>query len=140
MNLLIKTYDYDKIMIFCKPEFREPEKPAVSAETPGGGGGIDSDSDSDLDLDISVDIMALSGDARKEINKVGKGYELGREDFIKYLARDIEEQEEARAARQQGCPYSGGVVRMIDVQHNFEKLKGGRFKKLFERFFLFFMN
>ena len=45
--------------------------------------------------------MALSGDARKEINKVGRGYELGREDFIKYLARDIEEQEEARAARQQ---------------------------------------
>ena len=45
--------------------------------------------------------MALSGEARKEINKVGRGYELGREDFIKYLARDIEEQEEARAARQQ---------------------------------------
>ena len=102
-----------------KPEFREPEKPAVSAETPGGGG--DSDSDSDLDLDISVDIMALSGDARKEINKVGKSYELGREDFIKYLARDIEEQEEARAARQQGCRECSGVImyliRMI-VQQN----------------------
>ena len=35
------------------------------------------------------------------ICQVGRGYELGREDFIKYLARDIEEQEEARAARQQ---------------------------------------
>ena len=108
MSLYISKY------VFCKPEFREPEKPAVSAETPGGGG--DSDSDSDLDLDISVDIMALSGDARKEINKVGKGYELGREDFIKYLARDIEEQEEARAARQQGCRECSGVMRMIDVQ------------------------
>jgi len=86
------------------PHFREPERPAAaaaSADDPGGGGALDSDDDSDLDLDISVDIMALSGDARKEINKVGRGYELGREDFIKYLARDIEEQEEARAARQQ---------------------------------------
>lgn len=83
------------------PHFREPERPAAaSADDPGGG--IDSDDDSDLDLDISVDIMALSGEARREINKVGRGYELGREDFIKYLARDIEEQEEARAARQQG--------------------------------------
>ena len=82
------------------PHFREPERPAAaSADDPGGG--IDSDDDSDLDLDISVDIMALSGEARREINKVGRGYELGREDFIKYLARDIEEQEEARAARQQ---------------------------------------
>ena len=86
------------------PHFREPERPAdaaASVDDPGGGGALDSDDDSDLDLDISVDIMALSGDARKEINKVGRGYELGREDFIKYLARDIEEQEEARAARQQ---------------------------------------
>ena len=51
--------------------FREPERPAASADDPGGGGGLgDSDDDSDLDLDISVDIMALSGDARREINKV----------------------------------------------------------------------
>ena len=53
---------------FC----REPERPATAgADDPGGGGGLDSDDDSDLDLDISVDIMALSSDARKEINKVG---------------------------------------------------------------------
>ena len=59
------------------------------------GGGLDSD-DSDLDL-------ALSGDARK--NKVGRGYRLSREDFvIKYLSRDIKEQEDATAVRHQEEP------------------------------------
>ena len=60
----------------------------------------DDDSDSDLDLDLTVDIMALSGDQQGAINKIGKTYKLGKQDFIKYLARDIEEVEEAKMARQ----------------------------------------
>lgn len=76
------------------PNFQEP------AKTKEGEGEDDSDGE-ELDLDISVDIMALSNDARKEINLVGKGYNLGKEDFIKYLGRDIEEQEEAKVSRQQ---------------------------------------
>ena len=61
----------------------------------------DDDSDFDMDFDMTVDIMALNPDAQKEINKIGKGYHLGKEDFIRYLARDIEEQEELKAAKQQ---------------------------------------
>ena len=59
------------------------------------------DSDSDIDLDMTVDIMALNTDSQRDINRVGKGYNLGRDDFIKFLARDIEEQQELKAAKQQ---------------------------------------
>ncbi len=60
-----------------------------------------SDSDSEMDLDLTVDIMALSTDAQADINEVGKGYDLGKSDFIKFLARDIEEAQELRNVKQQ---------------------------------------
>ncbi len=58
------------------------------------------DSDSDIDLDITVDIMALGVEQQQELNQTGKSFSLGKEHFVKFLARDIEEQEEIRAARQ----------------------------------------
>ena len=58
------------------------------------------DEDSDLDLDLTVDIMALNTDQRHEINVTGKTYGLGKEDFIKNLARDIEEVEELKHAKE----------------------------------------
>ena len=61
----------------------------------------DDDSDSDVDLDLTVDMMALGNDGQKDINKVGKGFNLGKDDFVRFLARDIEEQEELRAAKQE---------------------------------------
>jgi len=72
-----------------------------------------------MDLDLAVDIMALTEDSRQEINSVGKTYSLGKQvqievwkslpfdqlkfffqDFIKYLARDIEEAQELRLAKE----------------------------------------
>ncbi len=83
------------------PIFADPP-PKESARSAGAAEGDGDDSDDDLDLDINVDFMALSNDARKEINRVGqKTYGMGKEDFVKYLARDIEEAEEARVARAQ---------------------------------------
>ena len=58
------------------------------------------DEDSDLDLDLTVDIMALNPDQRVEINSKGKTYGLGRKDFIKNLARDIEEAAELKHAKE----------------------------------------
>ena len=67
---------------------------------PRMSGAQNDDSDSDVDIDITVDIMALGPEYQKEINKVGKGYNLGKEDFIKYLARDIEEQQDIKDQKQ----------------------------------------
>ena len=58
------------------------------------------DEDSDLDLDLTVDIMALNPEQRVEINSKGKTYGLGKEDFIKNLARDIEEAAELKHAKE----------------------------------------
>ena len=75
------------------PSFNDPAKDEVTKDG--------EDSDSDLDLDMTVDIMALGVDARKDINKVGKdGFCLGKEDFMAYFAKDIEEQAEIKAAKQ----------------------------------------
>ena len=60
-----------------------------------------SDSDSEMDLDLTVDFMALSTDAQADINAVGKSYNLGKTDFVKFLARDIEEVQELRNVKQQ---------------------------------------
>ena len=61
----------------------------------------ESDTDSEMDLDMTVDFMSLSGEAQVEINTVGKNYDLGRSDFVKFLARDIEEAQEMRTAKQE---------------------------------------
>lgn len=61
----------------------------------------DSDTDSEMDLDLTVDFMSLSTEAQAAINTVGKNYELGKSDFVKFLARDIEEAQELRNAKQQ---------------------------------------
>ena len=58
------------------------------------------DEDSDLDLDMTVDIMALNLDQRGDINKMGKSFGLGKSDFIKYLAIDIEEAEALKHAKE----------------------------------------
>ena len=60
----------------------------------------DSEEDSDLDLDLTVDIMALNPEQRTEINSKGKTYGLGKEDFIKSLAKDIEEAAEMKHAKE----------------------------------------
>lgn len=75
-----------------------PEEPA---EEPQDESESSSDSDSEMDLDLTVDIMALSTEAQNEINLVGRGYNLGKQDFIKFLARDIEEAQEMRIAKEQ---------------------------------------
>ena len=60
----------------------------------------DDSDDSDLDLDMNVDMIGMNLDQRGEINKMGKIYGLGKEDFIKYLAVDIEEAEALRNAKE----------------------------------------
>lgn len=57
------------------------------------------DSDSDIDLDLTVDIMALGPDTRDDINAVGKSYRIGKGDFMKFLAQDVHEQEQLKAAK-----------------------------------------
>ena len=64
-----------------------------------GGEGSDSD-DSEMDLDMTLDMMGMSVEQREEINKTGKIYGLGKEDFIKYLAGDMEEAEALRHAKE----------------------------------------
>ncbi len=64
---------------------------------PQGGG----DSDSEIDLDMTVDLMSLGVAAQIDLNSAGKAYNLGKDDFVRFLARDIEEQEELKAAKQQ---------------------------------------
>eukprot|EP00095_Tigriopus_kingsejongensis_P002909 maker-scaffold336_size202805-snap-gene-1.44 protein:Tk02909 transcript:maker-scaffold336_size202805-snap-gene-1.44-mRNA-1 annotation:"splicing arginine serine-rich 16" len=81
----------------------EPKAPAESGkrdqdDAPNDPDGGD-DSDSDIDLDMTVDIMAMGHESRQEINGVGKSYRMGREDFMKFLAQDIHEQEELKAAK-----------------------------------------
>ena len=61
----------------------------------------DSGSDSEMDLDLTVDFMSLSTEAQAAINTVGKSYNLGKADFVKFLARDIEEAQELRNAKLQ---------------------------------------
>jgi hypothetical protein len=52
-----------------------------------------------MDLDMTVDFMSLSTEAQAAINAVGKNYDLGKSDFVKFLARDIEEAQELRNAK-----------------------------------------
>lgn len=91
-------------------------KAAIGFNYEGGGGPVtpgptdvkppaevkddEDDEDSDLDLDMTVDIMALNPEQRSDINKMGKTYGLGKSDFIKYLAIDIEEAEALRHAKE----------------------------------------
>lgn len=60
----------------------------------------DSDTDSDPDFDLTVDVLSLGAENQSEINKLGMGYSLGKKDFVKLLARDVEEAEELKMARE----------------------------------------
>lgn len=60
----------------------------------------DSDTDSEPDFDLNVDVMALGTEDQEQLNSIGLGYELGRKDFVKMLARDVEEAEELRMQRE----------------------------------------
>ena len=73
--------------------------PTAEPDVDGDDGGSDSD-DSDLDLDMNIDMMGMSVDQRDDINKTGKTFGLGKEDFIKYLAVDVEEAEAMRHAKE----------------------------------------
>ena len=86
-----------------------------------------SDSDSEMDLDLTVDIMALSTDAQADINEVGKGYDLGKSDFIKFLARDIEDAQELRNVKQQEEEKSMFSVWLVGC--HLEYLKSSLLKK-----------
>jgi len=59
----------------------------------------DSSSDSEPDFDLSVDVMSLGTAQQHEINKIGASFEMGKKDFVKYLARDVEEMEEVKMAK-----------------------------------------
>lgn len=75
-----------------------PAPPPPAAE-PEDDGGSDSD-DSEIDLDMNINMMVMSVDQRDDINKTGKTFGLGKEDFIKYLAVDVEEAEAMRHAKE----------------------------------------
>ena len=47
----------------------------------------DSDTDSEPDFDLNVDVMALGTQEQESINTIGIGFELGKKDFVKMLAR-----------------------------------------------------
>jgi len=61
----------------------------------------DSDDEDEFDLDTVINFSALSREQIQELNSLGKNYFLGREDFIKYLEAEVEEQESAKNARQE---------------------------------------
>merc|ERR1711936_506652 len=61
----------------------------------------DSEDEDEFDLDTVINFSALSREQIQELNSLGKNYFLGREDFIKYLEAEVEEQESAKNARQE---------------------------------------
>lgn len=61
---------------------------------------MNSESDDDFDdLDTVINFSALSNDQQYDLNSIGRAYFLGREDFIKYLQHEAEEQESAKTAK-----------------------------------------
>lgn len=57
------------------------------------------DSDDDFDLDTVINFSALSYEQQIDLNSIGKSFFLGREDFVKYLKQEAEEQEFAKTAK-----------------------------------------
>lgn len=70
-----------------------PPPPPVNTEA------THSDSDDDFDLDTVINYSALSRDQHHELNGIGRSFFLGREDFVKYLKQEAEEQECAKTAK-----------------------------------------
>ena len=62
---------------------------------------IPSDSDEDFDLDTVINLSALSREQQQDLNSIGKSFFLGREDFVKYLKQEVDEQEIAKTAKQE---------------------------------------
>jgi hypothetical protein len=59
-----------------------------------------SESDDDFDdLDTVINFSALTRDQQYDLNSIGRSYFLGREDFIKYLQHEADEQENAKTAK-----------------------------------------
>lgn len=54
----------------------------------------------DDDIDLNVDVMSLGPDQQDDINKIGKDYECGPRHFVRALAREEEEKEELRMAKE----------------------------------------
>jgi len=62
---------------------------------------IQSDSDEEFDFDTVVNLSALSRDQQHDLNGIGRSFFLGREDFVKYLKEEVEEQEMAKTVKQE---------------------------------------
>jgi len=83
-------------------ETQSTQQPSVAAATniPEAPDLNNSESDDDFDdLDTVVNFSALSRDQQDDLNSIGRSYFLGREDFIKYLQHEAEEQEYAKTAK-----------------------------------------
>jgi len=76
------------------------DAPAAPEPAPEPESDSDSDTDSEIDFDLNVDVMALGTEEQDQINQLGVGYELGSRDFVKMLAKDVEETEEYRLQKQ----------------------------------------
>ena len=102
MNCPSFSKGIDMMNLGSKSEIDSIENSEICLGQEGGNKpDVDSeDEDSDLDLDLTVDIMALNPEQRVEINSKGKSYGLGKEDFIKNLARDIEEAADLKHAKE----------------------------------------
>ena len=62
---------------------------------------IQSDSDEEFDFDTVVNLSALSRDQQHDLNGIGRSFFLGREDFVKFLKEEVEEQEMAKTVKQE---------------------------------------
>jgi len=62
---------------------------------------IQSDSDDEFDFDTVIHLSALSRDQQHDLNGIGRSFFLGREDFVKYLKEEAEEQEMAKTVKQE---------------------------------------
>jgi len=82
-----------------------PQQSSASGSAPGAANTQtenpeQSESDDDFDdLDTVINFSALSRDQQYDLNSIGRSYFLGREDFIKYLQHEADEQENAKTAK-----------------------------------------
>ena len=95
------NYDEDNNATATRPVPDNLRKSAVNAKV--GEFNVDedqSDSDlSDVDFDITVDVSGLGHESKREINHAAKAFNIAKDDFVKFLTRDIKEQEILKAER-----------------------------------------
>ena len=73
----------------------------VDNPTPQDQADLQSESDDEFDLDTVINLSALSRDQQHDLNGIGRSFFLGREDFVKYLRQEAEEQEMAKTVKQE---------------------------------------